>query len=160
MGISLYIYDKNFNLVTVIDEWISLIWTAKYNDGYGGFDLEIPATKDNLEIFKLDYYISRSDKLDWLPYNKSNGCRSMNYCNDIMVIEAVELSTDSDGVSHLCIGGSDITCILERRININPTVITDKNILGFWGAVSVILNNGRRGLPISYIYVPKTKYYH
>ena len=85
------IYNTDFEVVAVYDEYISLIWKEIFNGEIGGFDLEVPATKENLDIFQKDYYITRNDKAGWQPIPKGQGGKSINQCQDVMIIEAVEL---------------------------------------------------------------------
>ena len=157
--ITLYIYNTNFKLISIVDEWISLIWKSVFNGDVGGFDLEVPATKENINLYKQDFYISRSDKLAWVPYEKAQGCPSINYCNDVMIIEATELSSDEDGNLRLYIGGSDITSILTRRVNITPTIIPVDAAYGYLGSISRIFDQNNRGLPISEFYTPRLQWY-
>lgn len=156
--ISLYIFDKNFNLIAIIEEWISLIWKSVFNDGLGGVDLELPLSADNISVFQQDHYICRSDKIDWQPYDKSQGCPSMTYFNDMMVIEAVEIRLDEDKKMRLTVGGTQILTLLNRRVNIAQFNINDVEPVGFWERLSRglirdtvrsnMIVDKRRGLPV------------
>ena len=47
----LYVYDRNFSIVGVIDAYESLIWTNRYYIE-GDFELYVPANQKNLEILQ------------------------------------------------------------------------------------------------------------
>ena len=144
------VYDTDFHIVAIIDEYISLIWKLVYNSGVGGFDLEVPATKENLDIFKKDYYITRNDKNGWQPVFPKTDESSINHCQDVMIIEAIELDFQEDGKTSLIIGGSDITSILKRRIFIDSFYISAQEYNGFFGKLSDKMRY--RGLPIYTLY--------
>ncbi len=143
---SITIYNLNFEIVAIIDEYISLIWKQVFNGDVGGFDLEVPATQENIKAFKKNYYITRNDKNGWQPVSKQQGGKSILQCQDVMIVEAIELSYDNNGNRSLIIGGSDVTCILKRRIFTESFYVSDQEYFGFFGKLGEKL--ALRGLPI------------
>jgi hypothetical protein len=91
------VLDTNFNHITVVDNYESVIWTDRY-DAYGDFELYFLMDLKLLEIFKIDYYL----------YNKDS-----EHC---MIIEDLKIETDSEDGDHLIVTGRSLESILERRI--------------------------------------------
>lgn len=84
----LYLLDNNFNIISYIDKYESLIWATRYNSK-GALDLQImPST-----IFKKGYYLQRSDD------------------NTLFKITALEYKNNE-----LIVGAEDCTCLLYQRI--------------------------------------------
>lgn len=57
--VELFVLDKNFDIVTVIDDFSSLIWSEKYYDD-GTFELH--TNLKYVEVLRNNKYISRKDK--------------------------------------------------------------------------------------------------
>ena len=91
------VLDTNFNHITVVDNYESVIWTDRY-DAYGDFELYFLMNLKLLEIFKIDYYL----------YNKDS-----EHC---MIIEDLKIETDAEDGDHLIVTGRSLESILERRI--------------------------------------------
>ena len=51
-----FIYDKNFNRIAEIDDYISFIWTQRY---YSPGDFELCAPVSKLQYFLIGYYVFR-----------------------------------------------------------------------------------------------------
>lgn len=96
----LLIYNSDLDLVSVIDEYTSLIWAKRYFD-IGDCELYIPAEPDYLQYLQIGGYIKRSDD-DMV-------CR----------IDKVELDTDAESGNYLIVTGSDSKHLLDQRIVIN-----------------------------------------
>ena len=52
--------DTEFKMVGVIDTFISLIWTDRYDEA-GDFELLIPMDTPVLDLVKEDYYLMTDD---------------------------------------------------------------------------------------------------
>lgn len=93
----IYVLDKNFNRIHIIDQYKSLIWANRYNE-IGDCELMINATVDNWFIFKDGIYLTRSDD--------DMTCR----------IEKINIKTDLENGNFIIIDGYDIKNILKQRI--------------------------------------------
>lgn len=89
------VLDKDYNLIAIVEDFISLMWCKRYYD-VGALDLEIVANKKNVEIFKVGYFIARNDD------------------DTIYRIEAIEI--DDKESDSLIIGAVDCKSILGQRI--------------------------------------------
>lgn len=93
----LYVLNKNFITVGVIDEYESFNWTDRYNEA-GDFELVLLVTKELLNTIQSDYY---------LYFNKSE---------HLMIIEGLEIKTDSEKGDRLIVTGRSLESLLQRRI--------------------------------------------
>lgn len=105
--------DTNFIKLGVIDDYISLIWTTRYYE-HGDFQIEIPITKENVELYKIGNYILRNDD------------------PNVGIIEKVDLVYSSTSSRVLTISGRFLTQLLGRRIIAEQTVVS--------GAISTCIN--------------------
>lgn len=102
----LYILDREFNSLKLVDYFTSIIWTDRYCD-VGEFDIRTPVDSDILQYAKRDYYIwsSESDRL--------------------MIIEDLIITTDVVQGNQLQIRGRSLESILDRRILWEQTQFND-----------------------------------
>lgn len=97
------IMDTEFKMVGVIDTFISLIWTDRYDEA-GDFELLIPMDTPVLDLIKEDYYLMTDES------------------EHVMIIEDMTITTDVEEGKRLKITGSSLETILSRRIVWNKTV--------------------------------------
>lgn len=99
----IWVLDTNFDTVSVIDEYMSFIWTDRYNQP-GDFELCMSMNIGLLDIFKKNYYlyISSSDHL--------------------MIIETIQVDTDVEEGNFMIIKGRSLESILNRRIVWQQTI--------------------------------------
>lgn len=102
---NLLLLNTSFEVIDVIDTYSSLLWTERYYEA-GEFELIVPANSKNLELFQMDYYLSRID----------------SKC--LMIIEKREIETDEEDGNTLTITGRSIESILDRRIIWAQTTIS------------------------------------
>ena len=100
----LYVMSTSFDILAVVDDYKSLIWTDRY-DAAGDFELYLSAYSESLAYLKPDNYLisPNSDR--------------------IMIIESIDLSSDVDSGSSATITGRSLESILDRRIVWNQTRI-------------------------------------
>jgi Siphovirus ReqiPepy6 Gp37-like protein len=98
----LYILNKSFETVAVIDQYTSLIWTKRYWDT-GDFELYLPADDSLLQYLQIDYYITRKD------------------CDTTMMIERIEIKTDAESGNYFTISGRSAEKILSYRVVANAS---------------------------------------
>lgn len=93
----IFVYDKNFNCVGVLDNYESFIWTERY-DECGEFQLKTIPSVDILNLLQQDFYLMLKDS---------------EYA---MVIETLEINYDSTDGDKLTVSGRSLESILDRRI--------------------------------------------
>lgn len=103
----LYILDKTFKPIALIDNAASVIWADRYYDT-GDFEIYIPASLKNLSILQEEYYVKRMDS------------------DMIGIIEKINLKTDIENGDYLTVSGRDLKSILERRIIWNQSNLSGK----------------------------------
>lgn len=107
---NIYVLNQLFNVIGIIDEYISVIWTTKYFT-YGDFELYVSADTDLLELLQTGNYLVREKDIT------SNGY------HNVMIVQDREITTDVENGDHLIITGYCLKSILNRRIIPNQTVL-------------------------------------
>lgn len=129
----IHVLDRDFNLVGVVDDYISVIWRPAYYD-IGDFELYINATSKAVELLKRDYYLVRDTDI------VVDENRNISYLN-VMIIKNFTLTTDAEEGDKLTYTGRELKYILNSRIvwsqtNLNGTVenairqLIDENAIG------------------------------
>lgn len=93
----LYVLNKNFRTVALIDSYESFNWTDRYNEA-GDFELVLLMSSEFLDVIEADFY---------LYYSGSE---------HLMIIEGLEIKTDDEDGDRLIVTGRSLESILERRI--------------------------------------------
>lgn len=96
----LYILNKSFQPVKVIDKYSSFIWTKRFWD-CGDFELYIPADPNLLDYLQTGYYVHRED------------------CDCTMIIERIEIKTDAENGNYFIVSGRSAESILSYRVVAN-----------------------------------------
>lgn len=96
----LYILDKTFKTVAVIDRYSSLIWTRRFWN-VGDFEIYLPADSDLLQYLQIGFYVFRED------------------CECVMMIEHIEIKTDAENGNYFTISGRSAENILSYRVVAN-----------------------------------------
>lgn len=113
----IYVLDKNFNIVGLIDEFESLIWRSAYNE-IGDFELYLNASSEVIELLKKDYYLVRSTDITIEDGNTT-------YTN-VMIIKNFNLKTDVEEGDHYRLTGKELKFILKQRIVWTQTNLSGK----------------------------------
>lgn len=97
------IYTPDWTLIAVLTDYISIVWTDRYYDE-GDFELILPLTKENMDIYTPDNYIicNQSDK--------------------VMIIEKVVTSTSAEGYK-MKVSGRSAESLLRRRVTVDELII-------------------------------------
>ena len=103
----LYVLDKTFNPIGIIDSASSVIWADRYYDA-GDFEVYIQADRKYLKLLQKDNYI-------WRPGS-----------NIVGIIEGIKITTDVESGDYITATGRDLKSILDRRIIWNQTNLTGK----------------------------------
>lgn len=93
----LMVLDTNLNAISVVDTYMSFIWTNRYYQ-YGDFELYAPASDKILSSFKQDYYLQ------------------MRGSDRLMIVEKILIETDSEDGNTVTISGRSLESILDRRV--------------------------------------------
>ena len=104
-NLNLDVLNRSFTHFRTIDEYDSFIWNDRYN-GAGDFEIEIAVNKINILAFIPNYYI-RFDESE-----------------HIMIIEDLNIKTDSEDGDVLLVTGRSLESILDRRIVWEQTLLT------------------------------------
>ena len=119
---NLYIYNTSFSLIAIVDKYISLIWTDRYDD-CGDFELSLPYESKWKSVFKKDYFC----KIDF----------SDHWC----LIEKIEIDKDEDNAATMIVSGRSIESILERRVVIGKKEFgTDEKEVSVQNSIKTLMN--------------------
>lgn len=106
-----YVLNKNLQIVGVIDDYESCIWTTRYYAA-GDFELYLPVTDKAINLLCPDYYLVR--EIDMQPES----------CKNVMIIENIMIKAEEEKGNYLTVTGRCLKSILTRRIIWNQTNIT------------------------------------
>lgn len=125
----IYILDKSFNSVAVVDCFKSLIWAKRYYK-CGDFELYIPANTELLPLLQKDFFVVREDD------------------DTVMIIERVFIQTDAENGDYFIISGRSLESILARRVVLSQTVIETSDVVQ--GIKYLVTRHTGNGDPDSY----------
>lgn len=91
------ILNDELNAVSIVDTYESFIWTDRYYR-YGDFELYVSMQDGLLDYIRQDYYLQSRDS------------------EHVMIIEKIQISSDSEGGNHVTVTGRSLESILDRRI--------------------------------------------
>lgn len=106
------VLDEALSAVAIIDSYNSLIWSERFQTA-GDFELSLAPTKFNLGNLTLDRYLTLPDS------------------SYVMLIEEVELITDSESGDELIVRGRTADAAFDRRIVWTETVLNTGLQLAF-----------------------------
>lgn len=89
----------------IIDNYESLIWNECYSD-YGDFEIYSTVNENLLSLCQINNYLMRSDS------------------DRVMIIDRINIKTDTEEGNHITITGRTVESILTRRIIWNQTTIS------------------------------------
>lgn len=127
-----YIYGPDFTLKRILDNYVSSIWTVRY-DQYGDFEICAPYSKDIFDEIRLDDYIVRPDS------------------DRMMIVEDIQIDTDVEGGNRIIFSGRSIESILDRRVLFDQTIVvgnTQDGIASLLNANAISPTDLKRKLPI------------
>lgn len=119
----LYLLDAERNPIKIIDDYMSLVWTERFQD-CGDFELKLRPNVEVFSDFSTDRFLMKSDS------------------NDIMLIESREITNDSDEGVFLNIKGRSALSLLSRRLNLSVCLdVKEKKEYVYSGDVVTIVNS-------------------
>ena len=116
---NIFVMNDKFETIDIIDSYESVIWTDRYI-GYGDFEIYAPFSFDLLNKVKQDYYLTILDS------------------EHTMIVEGVEILSDTDTGNRLKITGKSLESILNRRILWYDAAFSGTSLQN---AIEGILNN-------------------
>lgn len=108
---NIYVLNRSFERVAVVDDYISIIWTTRYYT-YGDFELYINADEGDINTLQAGNYLVREQDISGDEYR------------NVMIISNIELSTDAEDGDKLIITGYCLKSILLRRVVATQTVLS------------------------------------
>lgn len=99
------VMSNAFIRLAMIDDYISLIWTTRFNQ-CGDFELCVDVNETNVTLFQKDYYIVRDDD------------------ENVGLVESVHIQKNDDGQEILIVSGRFLPSIIGRRIIAQQTVVS------------------------------------
>lgn len=93
----LYVLDRNFQIVYLLDQVQSLIWTDRFQEA-GDFEIYTPVSIELIQALQKDRYL----------YNRQS--------EHMMIIDEVNITTDTELGKTLKVTGMSLEYLLERRI--------------------------------------------
>ena len=114
----IFVLDRNFNTLGIIEEYVSTIWRPSYSD-IGDFEIYLGATDIAVALLSEDNYLVRSsdvsvDESGNVTYKK------------VMIIKKINLKTDVENGDYLTVTGKELKFILNQRIVWSQTNLTGK----------------------------------
>lgn len=100
-----YILNANFERIGIIDTFKSLIWTDRARE-YGDFELSCFPTEKNIQDCSPDNFVENPES------------------EHLMIIEKIDLKSDTDDGDEFIVAGNSLESILERRIVWTKTVLS------------------------------------
>lgn len=101
----IYVLNKDFESVSVIDAFESFIWTDRYN-ACGDFEIYSYMSMNMLDVAQRDYYL-------WIQESEH-----------MMVIDERVITSDIEGGNKLKISGTSLEFLLDRRVIWKQTVLS------------------------------------
>lgn len=99
----LWILNKNFERLGIVDTASSLIWANRFRQ-CGDIEIYIPASTEKLTLLQEDNLVAREDD------------------DMVGIIESVQITTDEEQGDYLTVTGRDLRSILDRRIIWKQTI--------------------------------------
>lgn len=118
----IYVLNENFETVGILDHYESLIWTDRYYS-YGDFEIYTNFTSSILSLMQHDRYLQIAES------------------EHIMIVEGVEVASDSELGERLIISGRSLESILTRRIIWNTISVTGSLQTGLANIINACFTN-------------------
>lgn len=100
-----YVLNTDFEKIGVVDTYESFIWSDRYRE-YGDMELTCFPDRKIIEDCKIDYYLQNPES------------------EHLMIIEGLEVDTDSEEGNRYIITGRSLESILDRRVVWKQTTLS------------------------------------
>lgn len=91
------ILNTNLDAVSIVDTYESFIWTDRYY-AYSDFELYEAMREGLLDYIKQDYYLQSKES------------------EHVMIVEKIQITSDTEDSNHVTVTGRSLESILDRRI--------------------------------------------
>ena len=108
-NLNLYVYSRPGFMIGVVEKYVSLIWTIRYDEA-GEFELETIYTPELRALLIEDNLVSTDLK------------------NRFAIIQSIEIEKDDDGNATMIVKGKTIEIIMDRRLILKILRFGDENI--------------------------------
>ena len=115
---NVYVLDREFNMVDIVDDYTSLIWRPAYYS-VGDFELYLRASSKAVALLQRNYYLVREKDM---AVDESGNTTYKN----VMIIKNVHLSTDAEAGDFLTYTGRELKFIFHQRIIWKQTNLNSK----------------------------------
>ena len=115
---NVYILDRSFNKVGIIDDYTSLIWRPVYYS-VGDFELYLRASSEAVALLQKNYYLVREKDM---AVDESGNTTYKN----VMIIKNFRLTTDAEAGDYLTYTGRELKFIFHQRIIWKQTNLNSK----------------------------------
>ncbi len=110
-----YVLDRDFNILGIIDSYASIIWRPSYS-GIGDFEIYTGATDKAVKLLTENNYLVRScdisaDENDIITYKK------------VMIIKNAIINTNVENGDFLTVTGKELKFILHQRLIWAQTIV-------------------------------------
>ena len=96
-AINVYVYNKKLQLVAIVDRYLSLTWSDRYDEP-GDFELEFIYEPEIMKTIQQNYFLC------------------IDFSDRWMIIEKIETNRDDDGSRKIIASGRSVECMLEWRV--------------------------------------------
>ncbi len=114
----IHVLDQSFNLLGVVDDFISVIWRPAYYE-VGDFELYINATSEAVQLLQKNRYLVRDTDVT------VDEAGNITY-NNVMIIKNFTLSTSEEDGDYLTYTGRELKYLLHQRIVWKQTRMSSK----------------------------------
>ena len=113
---NIHVLDQSFNLMGIVDEYVSLIWRPAYYD-VGDFELHLRVRAEIIKLLKKNYYLVRESDIE------VDDSGNVSY-SKVMIIKNFNITTDAEGGDFLTVTGRELKYLLHQRIVWKQTNLT------------------------------------
>lgn len=113
---SIYVLDRDFNILGIVDSYVSVIWRPSYSE-IGDFEIYLGADSEVVDLLQEDRYVVRSSDVS------VDDAGNVTYTN-VMIITGRIIHTDVENGDYLTVTGRELKYLLNRRIVWNMTTLS------------------------------------
>ena len=110
-----YVLDRDFNLLGIIDGYVSIIWRPSYSD-IGDFEIYMGATDKAIELLQENNYVVRSSDIS------SDADGNITY-KKVMIVKNMIVKTDVENGDFLTVTGRELKYLLHQRLIWKQTIV-------------------------------------
>lgn len=115
---NVYVLDNNFEVVAVIDNYISLIWTQRYSKR-GDFEIMVKASKEMVSLLQVGTYLTRDRDVD---------TANPDIFRSVMIVQNISIETDVENGDNLIVSGYDLKDLVHRRVVKSQRIYTNIHV--------------------------------